>query len=173
VTAVDPFDRELEAFSSSDWGRGTTTPSGAAGLCKRATLALLARLDAAGLAADVELWTLTGAVGGRGRGAHMHGTHWVLVRNGEVIDVSARQFDPDAEHIQRGPTRDEFERWHDHEFIDPDGEDMWDKGFLRRKLIPPYWRNLLKVGPPGDLPGWPYPRQMLDPSSPWHAPPSS
>jgi hypothetical protein len=169
---VDRFERELEDFAASDWGQATATQSGAEGLCKRATLALLARLDAAGLADNVELCTLTGAVGGRGRGDDGYGTHWVLVRDCEVIDVSARQLDPDADQIRRAPMKDEFERWHHHERIDPDGEDVWDKGFLRRKLIPPSWRDLRKVPPPGDLPGWPYPRDMLEPTSPWHAPPS-
>ncbi len=107
-----------------------------------------------------------GAIEGKGRGPDQLGTHWVLVRAGEAIDVSARQFDPDAPHIRRGPAHDESARWHHHERVDPDGEDMWDKGF--RWEIPPCWRDLMQVPPPGNLPDWPYPRNALEQTSRWY-----
>jgi hypothetical protein len=170
LVVVDPFDDELQAFINTDWGRATATPADAAGLCKRATLVLLARLEAAGLAGDVELWNLIGAVEGKGRGPGGYGEHWVLVRRGQVIDVSARQFDPNATQPRRVPVQDEFDRWQTKTSIDPDAEDMWDGGFYRWREIPPYWRDLVDVGPPGDLPDWPYPRHLLDPGSNWYVP---
>ena len=108
---MDRFADELYAFAASNWGEATVTQGDASSLCLRATLALLARLETAALADGVELWNLTAAIEGKGRGAAGHNTHWVLVRDGEVIDVSARQFDPKGPHIHRCPAEDEFERW--------------------------------------------------------------
>jgi hypothetical protein len=62
VTVVDPFEQELEAFAASPWGQATLNQGDASGLCKRATLALLAQLQATALANDVELWNLTRAI---------------------------------------------------------------------------------------------------------------
>ena len=171
--AVDRFADELDVFATSNWGEATVTQGDACGLCLRATLALLARLQTAGLADGVELWNLTAAVEGMGRGAAGFSTHWVLVRDGEVIDVSARQFQPEGPHIHRGPAEDEFERWQIPRPVDPDSEEMWRGGAVPKREIPPYWRDLLNVPPPGDLPDWPYPRHLLEPTSRWYAPAGS
>jgi hypothetical protein len=170
---VDRFADELDGFAASTWGEATVTQGDASGLCLRATLALLARLERAGLADGVELWNLASAIEGKGRGAEGWNTHWVLVRDGEVIDVSARQFDPAGPHIHRGPAEDEFGRWRVNNRVDPDSEEMWCGGVVPMREIPPYWRDLLEVAPPGDLPGWPYPRHRLEPTSRWYAPEGS
>jgi hypothetical protein len=169
---VDPFDEQLGAFADSDWGKATLTQTDASGLCLRATLALLARLQATGLANGVELWNLTSAVEGMGRGDPGYNTHWVLVRNGEVIDVSARQFETGAPHIRRCLAADEFERWELRRHVDPDSAEMWRGGMVPNREIPPYWRDLVDVAPPGDLPDWPYPRALLEPTSRWYVPPN-
>lgn len=90
--ASEEAPREFER----EW-RAEVRASSVNDLLKRAIARLLARLELAGLA-DVELWSVSGAIEGKGRGADQHGTHWVLVRGAEMVDVSARQFDADAPH---------------------------------------------------------------------------
>ena len=160
---------ELLSFVESEWGQVCKDRWSASGLCLRATLVLLARLERAGLAGDVSLWNLTQPRPGAERGDS--GTHWVLSDPDDVmIDVTAKQFDPTGPAVRRGPLADELARWVFHEKLDPDGEDMWEGGLLKRRAIPPYWRGLLDVSPPGDLPGWPYPAHRLDERSPWFRP---
>ncbi len=76
-------------------------------------------------------------------------------RGSELIDVSARQFDPQEDQVRRGPVQDELDRWECVEEADPDAPDAWGGGFLKLKAIHPDWRGLRDVGPPGSLPDWP------------------
>ncbi len=162
---MDPREEALRAFAAGPWGQATATPKGAAGLCKRATLALLAELDFRDLRSGVSLWSLAGPLPGAGRGDT--GTHWVLSFDAELVDVSARQFDHAAPHIRRGPLAHELTLWGVTEEADPDDPKWWRGDFLRRKEIHPEWRQLRVVQPPGDLPVWPYPRHLLGDDSPW------
>lgn len=167
---MDELAKHIDAFARSEWGQATLTQMGASGLCLRATLAFLAQLERAGMAEGCELWNFTGAVEGKGRGPDQYGTHWVLIRGEDLVDVSARQFDPNGPHIRRDLPADEAARWHHHEKVDPDSRRVWNDPFLRARIIHPDWRSLIDVGPPGDLPDWPYPRHRLDEGSPWYRP---
>jgi hypothetical protein len=166
LLVMDAIEGEVSKFRNGPWGLATASQEGARGLCKRATLAFLAQLEPAGLADGVRLWRLDGAlVDGSGAG-----THWVLAIGDEMIDVTARQFDPGREQIERGSLKAEIAKWQEAEEVDPDSTEQWGGGFLKLWVIPPWWRELKDAEPPGDLREWPYPRENLGPNSPWHDP---
>jgi hypothetical protein len=160
---VHLFDQVVAEFASSSWGVATVRPESASGLCKRASLVLLGQLEARGCSDGVVLWNLNG------RKDDPTATHWLLVHAGEVVDVSPRQFTPNGPHILRAPQDIEFANWSSGTPVDPDK--AWGHGLTGLREIPPNWRDLLMVPPPGDLPGWPFRRVEDDVESPWSVPP--
>jgi hypothetical protein len=162
---MDAREEALREFLAGTWGAVTRDQAAAAGMCRRATLAFLAELDARDLRDGVTLWHLSEPRSGGGRGAH--GTHWVLGLGDELLDLTARQFDPQAPPVRRGPLQEELDRWQEHEQVDPDDPARWRGDILRREEVHPDWRRLREVGPPGDLPDWPYKHELLDDASPW------
>lgn len=134
-------------------------------MCLRASLALLAYLERQRFVERPALWRFAEARAGGERGPERHGEHSVVEHAGLVIDLTAVQFG-EQPGIRVTTLDDEAARWHHAENIDPDAADAWDS--FTRLGVHPNWRLLLDVGPPGDLPEWPYPFHALDQRSPWH-----
>jgi hypothetical protein len=63
-------------------------------------------------------------------------------------------------HISDAASSTTSQRWELHRRVDPDSPEMWCGGIVPNREIPSYWRDLVDVGPPGDLPDWSYPRAL-------------
>lgn len=131
----------------------TETPAEASGLCKRASLVLLAMLARRGFKGAV-LFSLS--EGAPGSSCGRYDTHFVVVIGDEYIDVTARQFHASGEAIDRGAFEDLRSLWRRCAQVDPDARDpFWQAGHLDG--IPENWRELANCDPPGDAIGWEYP----------------
>jgi hypothetical protein len=148
-------DDQIDSFLATKWGPALAEQRSARGLCKRASAALLARLQRAAI--DAGLWYFTD--GKPEFGLAPTDIHYVVVVDGEAIDVSARQFDPEAPVPRREPLATACSRWNVAGREDP------DDSFMRP--FPTNWRDLADSDPPGDIPGCPYDRHTLPDDSPW------
>ena len=92
------------------------------------------------------------------------GIHYVLEQGGEVIDISSRQFRDQNPLPLYEPLDVAAARWESCYEVVPDRD--------RDHVPTPPWRLLAEAEPPGDLDDWPYPRHLLDSSSPWYRPPA-
>ena len=80
---MTPADTIISEFVAGPWGEQLSTSEGSKDLCKRASVALLARLDAAGV--DAELHNLSD------NPSRPNSQHFVLKIGNEAVDVTARK----------------------------------------------------------------------------------
>jgi hypothetical protein len=135
-------------FTRTPWGALGAAPDTAAGMCTRASVALLATLDRQGV--DWSLWNMANLKASEWGGPG-DGQHFVVAVGSEALDMTARQFVATNPYPLREPLEQAHERWEAKNLVDPD--DVWQRRWIHH--ITPRWRALPDVAPPGDELGWP------------------